>query len=422
MHHFDYRNGVLHAEDVDLAALADHVGTPFYCYSTATLERHYRVFAEAFAGHPTLVCYSLKANSNQAVIATLARVGAGADIVSGGELARAIAAEVPPDKIVFSGLGKTKDEMAAALKAGILSFNVESEPELMALSEVAGAMGRSASISVRVNPDIDAKTHKKIATGRSENKFGVPLSRARDVYAMAAKLPGVRVAGVDMHIGSQITALAPFDNAAALLAEVARDLMREGHRLEHIDLGGGLGIPYQPDDPSPPLPSAYAETITRHTRSLGLKLIFEIGRMIVGNAGILLTRVIYVKRGEAKTFVVVDAAMNDLIRPTLYDAYHDIQPVRARSSGTTITADVVGPVCESGDYLALDRRLPQPKTGDLLAIMTAGAYGSVLASTYNTRPLVPEVMVRGKDFAVVRPRLGVQSLIALDHLPPWLSR
>jgi diaminopimelate decarboxylase len=422
MHHFDYRNGVLHAEDVDLVALAESVGTPFYCYSTATLERHYRVFAEAFAGVPTLVCYSLKANSNQGVIATLARAGAGADIVSGGELLRALAAGVPANKIVFSGLGKSKDEMAAALKAEILSFNVESEPELAALSEVASAMGGVAPISVRVNPDVDAKTHKKIATGKSENKFGVPLSRAREVYALAAKLPGIRVAGVDMHIGSQITDLAPFDNAAALLAEVARDLMREGHRLEHIDLGGGLGIPYRPDDDPPPSPSAYAETITRHTRGLGLKLIFEIGRLIVGNAGILLTRVLYVKRGDAKTFIVIDAAMNDLIRPTLYDAYHDIRPVRASGSGAPIVADVVGPICESGDFIALDRPLPEPEAGDLLAIMTAGAYGAVQASTYNTRPLVPEVMVRGKEFAVVRPRLDVGAILALDRLPPWLSR
>ena len=422
MHHFDYRNGVLHAEDVDLATLADSVGTPFYCYSTATLERHYRVFSEAFGGTPTLVCYSLKANSNQAVVATLARVGAGADIVSGGELSRALAAGVPANKIVFSGLGKTKDEMAAALKAEILSFNVESEPELAALSEVANSMGRVAPISVRINPDVDARTHKKIATGKSENKFGVPLSRARDVYALAAKLPGIRVAGVDMHIGSQITDLAPFDNAAALLAEVARDLIREGHRLEHIDLGGGLGIPYRPDDDPPPLPSAYAETITRHTRGLGLKLIFEIGRLIVGNAGILVTRVLYVKRGEAKTFVVIDAAMNDLIRPTLYDAYHDIRPVRSGGGGAAIVADVVGPICESGDYIALDRKLPEPKPGDLLAIMTAGAYGAVQSSTYNTRPLVPEVMVRGKEFALVRPRLDVGALIALDRLPPWLAR
>jgi len=422
MHHFNERNGVLFAEDVPLPMLADQVGTPFYCYSTATLERHYRVFAAAFAEVSTLVCYSVKANSNQAVIATLARLGAGADIVSGGELTRALAAGIAADRIVFSGLGKTREEMAAALKVGILCFNVESEPELVALSEVATSGGREAPVSVRVNPDIDAKTHKKIATGKAENKFGVPISRAREVYAHAAKLPGLRIAGVDMHIGSQITELAPFDNAAALLAELARELLREGHGIEHLDLGGGLGIPYRPDDPEPPPPSAYADTILRHTRGLDLKLIFEIGRMIVGNAGILVTRVLYVKRGEAKTFIVVDAAMNDLIRPTLYEAYHDIRPVRARKSSALITADVVGPVCESGDFFAHDRRLPACEAGDLLAIMTAGAYGAVQASTYNTRPLVPEVLVRGKDFAVVRPRLTVEAIVALDRLPPWLSR
>jgi diaminopimelate decarboxylase len=421
MHHFDYRNGVLFAEDVDLTALAGHVGTPFYCYSTATLERHYRVLSEAFAGTPTLICYALKANSNQAVIATLARQGAGADIVSGGELLRALDARVPPGKIVFSGVGKTREEMAAALKAGIHCFNVESEPELEALSEVAASLGRTAPVSVRVNPDIDARTHAKISTGKSENKFGVPLSRAREVYAAAAKLPNIRVVGVDMHIGSQIVDLAPFENAAAVLADFARTLMSDGHKLTHIDFGGGLGIPYRPEDPEPPLPSAYAAAITRHTRSLGLKLVFEIGRMIVGNAGILVTRVLYVKRGEAKTFVVVDAAMNDLIRPTLYEAYHHIQPLRQANGTATMTADVVGPVCESGDYLALDRTLPECKAGDLLAVMTAGAYGAVQASIYNTRPLVPEVLVRGKDMAIVRPRLNAEAIVALDRLPPWLS-
>jgi diaminopimelate decarboxylase len=421
MHHFDYRDGALFAEDVDLTALATRVGTPFYCYSTATLERHYRVLSEAFAGTPTLICYALKANSNQAVIATLARQGAGADIVSGGELLRALDAGVAPEKIVFSGVGKTREEMAAALKAGIHCFNVESEPELEALSEVAASLGRKAPVSLRVNPDIDAKTHAKISTGKSENKFGVPLSRAREVYANAAKLAGIRVVGVDMHIGSQIVDLAPFENAAAVLAEFARTLMGDGHKLEHIDLGGGLGIPYRPEDPEPPLPSAYAAAITRHTKSLGLKLVFEIGRMIVGNAGILVTKVLYVKRGEAKTFVVVDAAMNDLIRPTLYEAYHHIQPVRRANGAATITADVVGPVCESGDYLALNRTLPQCEEGDLLAVMTAGAYGAVQASIYNTRPLVPEVLVRGKDFAVVRPRLDAEAIVALDRLPPWLS-
>jgi diaminopimelate decarboxylase len=421
MHHFEYRDGGLFAEDVDLTALAGRVGTPFYCYSTATLERHYRVLSEAFAGTPTLICYALKANSNQAVIATLARQGAGADIVSGGELLRALDAGVAPEKIVFSGVGKTREEMAAALKAGIHCFNVESEPELKALSEVAASLGRKAPVSVRVNPDIDARTHAKISTGKSENKFGVPLSRAREVYATAAKLPGIHVVGVDMHIGSQIVDLAPFENAAAVLAEFAGTLLRDGHKLEHIDLGGGLGIPYRPDDPEPPLPSAYAAAITRHTKPLGLKLVFEIGRMIVGNAGILVTRILYVKRGEAKTFVVVDAAMNDLIRPTLYEAYHHIQPVRQANGSATFTADVVGPVCESGDYLALNRTLPQCEAGDLLAVMTAGAYGAVQASIYNTRPLVPEVLVRGKDAAVVRPRLDAEAIVALDRLPPWLS-
>jgi diaminopimelate decarboxylase len=420
MHHFGYRDGALFAEDVDLTALAARVGTPFYCYSTATLERHYRVLSDAFSGVPSLICYALKANSNQSVVATLARQGAGADIVSGGELIRAIRAGVAPEKIVFSGVGKTRDEMAAAIDAGILCFNVESEPELEILSEVAASKGRKAPVSVRVNPDIDAKTHAKISTGKSENKFGVPLSRAREVYAAAARLPGLRIVGVDTHIGSQIVDLAPFENAASVLAEFAQTLMGDGHKLEHIDFGGGLGIPYRPEDPEPPLPSVYAKAITRHTKGLGLKLVFEIGRMIVGNAGILLTRVLYVKRGESKTFVVVDAAMNDLIRPTLYDAYHHIVPVRSGDGGT-IVADVVGPVCESGDYLALDRTLPKCEAGDLLAVMTAGAYGAVQSSVYNTRALVPEVLVRGKDFAVVRPRMDAEAIIALDRLPPWLS-
>ncbi len=421
MHHFDYRDGALFAEDVDLTALAGRVGTPFYCYSTATLERHYGVLSEAFANTPTLICYALKANSNQAVIATLARQGAGADIVSGGELLRALDAGVVPEKIVFSGVGKTRAEMAAAIEAGIHCFNVESEPELEALSEVAAALSRKAPVSVRVNPDIDAKTHAKISTGKSENKFGVPLSRAREVYANAARLPGIRIVGVDMHIGSQIVDLAPFENAAAVLAEFARTLMSDGHKLTHIDLGGGLGIPYRPEDPEPPLPSDYAAAITRHTKPLGLKLVFEIGRMIVGNAGILITRVLFVKRGEAKTFVVVDAAMNDLIRPTLYEAYHHIQPVQRANGAGTMIADVVGPVCESGDYLALGRSLPECKAGDLLAVMTAGAYGAVQASTYNTRALVPEVLVRGRDYAVVRPRLEPEAIVALDRLPPWLA-
>ena len=422
MHHFTYRDGRLHAEDVDLRHLADTFGTPFYCYSSATLERHYRVFAEAFAGTDALVCYAVKANSNQAVLATLARLGAGMDIVSEGELRRALAAKVPAERIVFSGIGKTKDEMAAGLDAGILCFNVESEPELEALAEVAAAKGRRAPISVRVNPDVDARTHRKIATGKSENKFGIPIARARAVYARAARLPALEVTGVDMHIGSQITELGPFDNATQLLAELARDLLAEGHALRHLDLGGGLGIPYRDDDPPPPEPHSYAAIIKRHTQGLGLKLIFEIGRMIAGNAGILVMRVVYVKHGEGKVFVIVDAGMNDLIRPTLYEAEHEIKPVREPAPGAArIVADVVGPVCETGDYLALGRELTAPKPGDLLAIMTAGAYGAVQGSTYNTRPLVPEILVRGADAALVRPRQTYDELIGLDRVPEWLA-
>ena len=421
MHHFDYRNGVLHAEAVNLVDLAKAVGTPFYCYSTATLERHYRVFAGAFADVPSLVCYSVKANSNQAVIATLAKLGSGTDVVSGGELKRALKAGVPPDKIMFSGIGKTAAELAMALDENILCINVESEPELELLSAIAASKGRTANVSVRVNPDIDARTHHKISTGRAENKFGIPISRAREVYAHAAKLKGIRVAGVDMHIGSQITELSPFDDAFALLSDFVRELRSDGHTISHVDLGGGLGIPYREDNEPPPDPSAYAEVVKRATRGLDCKLIFEPGRLIVGNAGILVTRVLYNKRGEAKTFVIVDAAMNDLIRPTLYEAHHDIRPVNETVPGTPrIVADVVGPVCELGDYLALDRGLVEPRPGDLLAIMTAGAYGAVQSGTYNTRALVPEVLVRDSEWALVRPRLEADELIALDRLPAWL--
>ncbi len=423
MHHFAYRDGILHAEGVDLRTIAAAVGTPFYCYSSATLTRHYRVFAQAFAGTPTLVCYAMKANSNQAVLATLARLGAGMDIVSGGELKRARAAGVPGERIVFSGVGKTKAEMAAGLEAGILCFNVESEPELEALSQMATAMGKVAAISVRVNPDVDAKTHAKISTGRFDNKFGVPISRARDVYAHAAALPGLAVTGVDMHIGSQIVDLGPYDNAAALLAELARDLMADGHALRHVDLGGGLGIPYREDNEPPPDPAAYAAIVRKHTDPLGLKLVFEMGRMIAGNAGILVTQVLYVKAGEGKTFVIVDAAMNDLIRPTLYDAHHDIKPVTAPGADRPrMVADIVGPVCETGDYLALGREMAAVRAGDLLAVMTAGAYGAVQAGTYNTRPLVPEIMVNDADFAIVRPRQSLDDLIGMDRLPVWITQ
>jgi diaminopimelate decarboxylase len=422
MHHFDYRDGVLHAEGVDLVALGEAVGTPFYCYSVATITRHYKVFAGAFADVRALVCYAMKANSNQAVIATLARLGAGADVVSLGELKRARAAGIPPERIMFSGVGKTARELAAAVDEGILCVNVESEPELDLLSQIAAAKGRTACVSLRVNPDIDARTHAKIATGKSENKFGIPISRARDAYAHAAKLDGVRVSGVDMHIGSQITELEPFGNAFALLSDFVRTLRADGHHIEHVDLGGGLGIPYRDDNEPPPDPDAYAQVVKRATRDLGCTLIFEPGRLIVGNAGILVTRVIYLKRGDAKTFVIVDAAMNDLIRPTLYEAHHEIWPVRRAPAGAPrIRADVVGPVCESGDYLARDRDLVEPAPGDLVAVMSAGAYGAVQASTYNTRALVPEVLVNGADWAIVRPRVEVEDLIGLDRIPGWLK-
>jgi diaminopimelate decarboxylase len=425
MHHFDYRDGVLHAEDVSLDRLAAEVGTPFYCYSTATLTRHYKVFAGAFADVRSLVCYAMKANSNQAVIRTLAQLGAGADVVSGGELERALRAGIAPEKIMFSGVGKTAAELAAAVDAGIMCVNVESEPELELLSVIAASKGRRVPISLRVNPDIDARTHAKIATGKSENKFGIPISRARGVYADAAKLPGVRVAGVDMHIGSQIVELQPFDDAFALLSEFVHALRADGHTIEHVDLGGGLGIPYRHDNEPPPAPSAYADVVKRATRSLDCVLIFEPGRVLVGNAGILVTRVLYVKHNpgdhSAKTFVIVDAAMNDLVRPTLYEAHHDIVPVKAPAlRARRIVADVVGPVCESGDFLALDRDLVQPAAGDLLAVMTAGAYGAVQAGTYNTRPLVPEVMVKAERFALVRPRLEIDELIGHDRIPDWM--
>jgi len=419
MNHFQYRNGVLHAEDVSLARLADEVGTPFYCYSTATLERHYRVFAEAFTGMPTLVCYAMKANSNQSVLRTLAKLGAGADVVSGGELKRARAAGIPPEKIVFSGVGKTEAELRQALAENILCINVESEPELALLSSIASETGRTARISVRINPDVDAKTHAKISTGKSENKFGIPLSRARDVYARAAKLPGIKVSGVDMHIGSQITDLGPMEDAFKLLVEFVGVLRADGHTIAHVDFGGGLGIPYEHDLPNPPEPAAYAAMVKRVAKGLDATLMFEPGRMIVGNAGILVSRVIYVKHGDAKNFVIIDAAMNDLIRPTLYEAHHDILPVREGAAGDFV-ADVVGPVCETGDYLALDRKMPEPKPGDLVAIMTAGAYGAVQSGSYNTRALVPEVLVKDAQYAVVRPRIDADALIAMDRKAPWL--
>ncbi|MER8371466.1 diaminopimelate decarboxylase [Mesorhizobium sp. M1338] len=422
MNHFDYRDGVLHAEDVAIPDIAAQVGTPFYCYSTATLTRHYRVFAQAFAGLETLVCYAMKANSNQAVLRTLAKLGAGADVVSEGELRRALAAGIPASKILFSGVGKTAREMDFALAAGILCFNVESEPELELLSARAVALGKVAPISLRINPDVDARTHKKISTGKAENKFGVPWQKARQVYARAAKLPGIKITGIDTHIGSQITELQPFDDAFALLVDLVGALRTDGHVIEHIDLGGGLGIPYRIDNNPPPLPDAYAQIVRKHVGKLGLKVMFEPGRLISGNAGILVSEVIFVKEGDAKNFLVVDAAMNDLIRPTLYDAFHDIRPVvQPPADAPRMMVDVVGPVCETGDYIGLDRDLPRLKSGDLIAVFTAGAYGAVQAGTYNTRLLVPEVLVDGDRFHVVRPRLSYDDLIGLDSVPDWLA-
>ncbi len=421
MHHFDYKNGTLHAEEVNLTELANEVGTPFYCYSTATLERHVRVIGEAFKGTDHLLCYAMKANSNQAVLKTIAALGAGMDVVSEGELRRALAAGVPARKIVFSGVGKTAREMALALREGIACFNVESEPELELLSEVAGRVGQRAQVSIRVNPDIDAKTHAKITTGKADNKFGISYLRASEVYARAAALANIDVAGVDMHIGSQITELAPFEQAFKLMAELVGKLKAEGHNIRHLDLGGGLGVPYRGDNDVPPHPDEYAAMVKRTLGHLNLKYVMEPGRMIVGNAGILVTRVIYVKETNDKTFIIQDGAMNDLIRPTLYEAYHDIIPVDQSRKAKLSEVDVVGPVCESGDYFAKARRMAALEPGDLMAVMTAGAYGAVQAGTYNSRLLVPEILVNGKQWAVIRARLTYEELIGLDSLAPWQS-
>ncbi|MEM7461159.1 MAG: diaminopimelate decarboxylase [Pseudomonadota bacterium] len=422
MNHFDYKDGVLHAEDVPIPTIANAVGTPFYCYSTATLERHYKVFSAAFDDIPALVCYALKANSNQAVLTTLARLGSGADVVSLGELLRALKAGIPPEKIMFSGVGKTVDEFDAGLEAGILCFNVESVPELKALSARATALGKTANVSFRINPDIDAGTHAKISTGRKGDKFGIPWSDANDIYALAATLPGIQVTGIDMHIGSQITDLEPFDRAFARLEDLILQLRSNGHNIDHVDLGGGLGIPYKKDNIPPPDPGEYADVVKKHVRKLDCTIIFEPGRLIAGNAGILVGEIIYVKDGDGKSFIIGNTAMNDLIRPTLYDAWHEILPVKEPTSQTTtLTADVVGPVCETGDYIALDRQLPEMSPGDLYAIGSAGAYGAVQSGTYNSRLLVPEVLVKGDQFHVIRPRTDYDALIGMDSLPVWLD-
>jgi diaminopimelate decarboxylase len=420
MHHFAYLNGVLHAEEVSLFELADEIGTPFYCYSTATLERHYRVFDSAFSGLERSIYYSIKANSNQAVIKTLTDLGAGIDVVSEGELRRALALGVPGRKIVFSGVGKTAREMAIALKESIFCFNVESEPELELLNDIALRLGTRAPVAIRINPDIDAETHEKISTGKAADKFGVPYRSARDVYAKAARMPGVVIHGVDVHIGSQITRLEPFASAYKLLADLVVALRGDGHAITHVDLGGGLGIPYRGVNDIPPHPEEYAALIRKIFGNLAVRLMLEPGRMITGNAGILVTRVIYVKQTSDKIFIIVDAAMNDLVRPTLYDAWHDIIPVAEPQPGhATLSLDVVGPVCESGDVMARNRPMPPIAPGDLLAIMTAGAYGAVQAGTYNSRPLIAEVLVNGDRFSIVRPRQSYEDLIGRDRLAAW---
>ncbi|WP_223567321.1 diaminopimelate decarboxylase [Agrobacterium tumefaciens] len=422
MNHFGYIDGVLHAENVPVPEIAKAVGTPFYVYSTATLERHYKVFSGAFADVDAMVCYAMKANSNQAVLKTLAKLGAGIDVVSGGELRRALGAGVPASRIMFSGVGKTVAEMDYALEAGIYCFNIESEPELEVLNLRAVKVGKRAHVSFRINPDVDARTHAKISTGKKENKFGISYERARAVYAHAATLPGIEVTGIDMHIGSQITELQPFEDAFRLLRELVEALRTDGHTISHVDIGGGLGIPYRDDNNPPPLPDAYAHIVKNELKSLNCKIITEPGRLIVGNAGILVTEVIYVKDGGEKTFVIVDGAMNDLIRPTLYEAYHGIRPVvQPALDAPRIKADIVGPVCETGDYLALDREMAAPQPGDLIAVSSAGAYGAVQAGTYNSRLLVPEVLVKGDKFHVIRPRGTYEELIALDSVPVWLD-
>lgn len=422
MDHFFYRDGILHAEDVALSEVAAAVGTPAYVYSEATLTRHFRVFDEALAGLPHLVCYAMKANSNLAVLRVMARLGAGMDVVSGGEYLRARAAGVPGDRIVFSGVGKTAEEMRLALGGGIRQFNVESEPELRALSAIATGLGLRAPIALRVNPDVDARTHAKIATGKSENKFGIPIGKAVAVYAEAARLPGIEIVGVDVHIGSQLTDLAPFEAAFTKIADLTVRLRAEGHDIRRLDLGGGLGIPYRATNEAPPLPFDYGEVIRRTLGHLGCEIEIEPGRLIAGNAGVLLASVLYVKEGDGRDFLILDAGMNDLVRPAMYEAWHDVVPVvEPGPDAVPRPIDVVGPVCETGDTFARDRALPPLGAGDLVAFRSAGAYGAVMASEYNSRPLVPEVLVSGSRWAVVRPRPTLDEMLGRDRLPDWLD-
>ncbi len=422
MDHFTYRDGILHAEDVAINEIAAAVGTPFYVYSTATFQRHFQVFDEALAGMDHLVCYAMKANSNMAILRIMAQMGAGMDVVSGGEYARAIAAGVSSDKIVFSGVGKTADEMRMALSGGIRQFNVESEPELVVLNDVAMSMGKIAPITIRVNPDVDAKTHAKIATGKSENKFGIPISNAREVYAQAGKMQGIEVVGIDVHIGSQLTELEPYEQAFNKVAELTQTLRKDGHNIRRLDLGGGLGIPYERSNKAPPLPIEYGEVVRRTVGHLGCEIEIEPGRLIAGNAGIMVASVIYRKQGEGREFLIVDAAMNDLVRPAMYEAHHDIIPVNEPEAGIEPQPyDIVGPVCESGDTFAKGRNMPSLDAGDLVAFRSAGAYGAVMSSEYNSRPLIPEVLVNGDQFAVVRARPSYEDMINRDTIPAWMD-
>ncbi|MEO9820525.1 MAG: diaminopimelate decarboxylase [Paracoccaceae bacterium] len=420
MDHFLYRDGTLFAEDVPLTEIAAAVGTPFYVYSTATLLRHYRLFDEALDGMPHLVCYAMKAASNQAILKTLAEAGSGMDVVSGGEYARARAAGVPGERIVFSGVGKTVEEVQAALTGGIRQFNVESEPEMAMISAQATALGMVAPITIRVNPDVDAKTHAKIATGKSENKFGIPISRAREVYELAASLPGLDVIGIDVHIGSQLTDLAPFEQAYNKVADLTDTLRADGHNIRRLDLGGGLGIPYAQTNDRPPLPTDYGALIKKCVGHLGCEVEIEPGRLIAGNAGLMVSKVIYVKSGEDRDFLILDGAMNDLIRPAMYEAHHDIVPVIEPLAGIEQQPyDIVGPVCESGDTFAKQRLMPPLNADDLVAFRSAGAYGAVMSSEYNTRPLIPEVLVNGDQYAVIRARPTFDEMINRDTIPEW---
>ncbi|MBY6056244.1 diaminopimelate decarboxylase [Leisingera daeponensis] len=421
MDHFLYRDGALCAEDVPISEIAAAVGTPFYVYSTATLLRHFRLFDEALEGTDHLVCFAMKAASNQAILKTLAQAGAGMDVVSQGEYLRAKAAGVPGDRIVFSGVGKTAEEIRVALTGGIRQFNVESEPEMEVISAVAEELGTVAPITIRVNPDVDAKTHAKIATGKSENKFGIPIARAREVYARAAALPGLEVVGIDVHIGSQLTDLEPFRLAYQKVAELTETLRADGHDIRRLDLGGGLGIPYERSNSAPPLPVEYGQMVKETLGHLGCEIEIEPGRLIAGNAGQLVSKVIYVKSGEGRDFLILDAAMNDLIRPAMYEAHHDIIPVEEPAAGTESRPyDVVGPVCETGDTFAKQRDLPPLAAGDLVSFRSAGAYGAVMASEYNSRPLIPEVLVHGDQFAVIRRRPDYEEMINRDTIPEWL--